>query len=67
MDQNDIPANDKRKSLLTRIEEGLRRLAGALYGPGASSPGMRPPALRRPDGCWRIRGSGEPSSSGPAS
>ena len=24
MDQNDIPANDKRKSLFARIEEGLR-------------------------------------------
>ena len=31
MDQNDIPANDKRKSLLTRIEEGLREYYTAPY------------------------------------
>jgi hypothetical protein len=31
MDQNDIPANDKRKSLLTRIEEGLREYYAAPY------------------------------------
>lgn len=31
MDQNDIPANDTRKSLLTRIEEGLREYYTAPY------------------------------------
>ena len=31
MDQNDIPANDKRKSFLTRLEEGLREYYIAPY------------------------------------
>ena len=31
MDQNDIPANDKRKSFLTRLEDGLREYYIAPY------------------------------------
>ncbi|MDO8273492.1 MAG: cory-CC-star protein [Gammaproteobacteria bacterium] len=31
MDQNDIPANDKRKGFFTRLEEGLREYYIAPY------------------------------------